>query len=330
MHAKMFCKTGPLTGAEFRIDREATVGKTAENTIALDPSKISRKHARVFFDGRMGCYVIEDLKSRNGTVVDGVRVLGKQKLDKLNIITFANAYDFIFQVVDRDEPAAQPGEREKRVASASPATRPGDEPPGAQSVKKASSSTGASRTTLDDQPLAVSSFQKKDSVLADSHNKTIIGDDFVAPPAIPKQDKPKDGSESRERGSKTEFDDNIVPIPRIETGEEQPGGNEREGTLWLEVEINTKDKRSFRLKNGENIVGRTPSCDIVIEDASISRNHAVITVKGVLATIKDLGSKNHTFFDNQRVNYELELRTQTPITFGLVKALLVRKAPTKG
>jgi pSer/pThr/pTyr-binding forkhead associated (FHA) protein len=116
----------------------------------------------------------------------------------------------------------------------------------------------------------------------------------------------------------------------MRTGKAQAEAKESEGTLWLEVEISPKDKRSIQLKEGENVVGRTPPCDIPIEDGSISRKHAVITVKGGLATIKDLGSKNHTFFDNQRVNYEIELRTQTPITFGLVKAILVRKALTKG
>ncbi len=281
---------------------------------------------RVSFDTSLGCYVIEDLKSRNGTVVDGVRVLGKQKLDKLNIITFANAFDFIFQVFDQDEPAAQPREGERRAAAPGPEQKATAIPP----VKVPAPRTGASLTTLDDQPLAVPSFQEQESVPAASPNKTVIGDEFVVPPEIPKVGTSKGDGDVKERKVKTEFDDNNVPTPHIEPGEKQPERIEHVATLWLEVEISPKDKKSFKLKEGENTVGRTPPCDIVIDDASISRSHAVITVKGGLATIKDLGSKNHTFFDNQRVNYEIELRAQAPITFGLVKAALVRKPPTKG
>lgn len=330
MYAKLFCKTGPLTGTQFRIDREATVGKSAENAIALDPSKISRKHARLFFDASIGNYFIEDLKSRNGTFVDGVRVREKQKLDRLNIITFANEYDFVFQVVDQDEPVVQPVSRDQKAGPHPRETRPEGEPPAMSEMKKTGGPVAASRTTLDDRPLGVPSFQKKDPVLADSRNKTVVGDDLISPLVILPAGKVIDSAGSRERERKTEFDDNIVPAPPMGTVKEQPEPRESDGALWLEVEISPKDKRSFKLKEGENVIGRTPPCDIPIEDGSISRNHAVITVKGGLATIKDLGSKNHTFFDNQRVNYEIELRTQTPITFGLVKAILVRKTLTKG
>lgn len=56
----------PLTGDEY------TIGRLSENTIHLSDLGVSGHHARIFraIDG----YVIEDLKSRNGTWVNGTRI----------------------------------------------------------------------------------------------------------------------------------------------------------------------------------------------------------------------------------------------------------------
>ena len=329
MYARLFCKTGPLAGAQFRIDQEATVGKSTENTISLEPSRISRNHARLYFDVSLGSYMIEDLKSRNGTFVDGVRVKEKQRLDKLNIITFANAYDFVFQVVEEEElEAAQRLQGEKQPSSRR-VTQAESETQRAVEVTKGSSDTRM-RTTFDDQPLAVPSFQAKDPILPDSRGKTVVGDDFVPPPVISPRDKTVKPAETGEQGRKTQLDDSGSPTPSFRSSGEQSEAAQDDGPFWLEVEISATDKRSFKLNEGENVIGRTSPSDIQIENGSISRKHAVITVKGGLATIRDLGSKNHTFIDNQRVNYEVELRTQVPLTFGIVKAILVRKVPAKG
>jgi transcriptional regulator with PAS, ATPase and Fis domain len=53
-------------------DGEATVGRGEESTLALDDGRISRTHARFFWkDGNL---TVEDLKSRNGTYVNGIRL----------------------------------------------------------------------------------------------------------------------------------------------------------------------------------------------------------------------------------------------------------------
>ena len=100
MQATLFCKTGKLSGAEFRITDEATIGKNPENGIRLFPAMISRKHARIYFDEAQQCYFIEDTNSRNGTKVDNIPVKKPEKLGRLHVITFANKYDFIFQILE--------------------------------------------------------------------------------------------------------------------------------------------------------------------------------------------------------------------------------------
>ena len=53
-------------------DREFTVGRAADNAIALEDKRVSRQHARFFLD--QGHWWVEDLGSSNGTFVDGERV----------------------------------------------------------------------------------------------------------------------------------------------------------------------------------------------------------------------------------------------------------------
>ncbi|HKS22878.1 MAG TPA: FHA domain-containing protein [Thermoanaerobaculia bacterium] len=58
--------------------------------------------------------------------------------------------------------------------------------------------------------------------------------------------------------------------------------------------------RDFPLRDGENVLGRDAAADVQIDDATVSRRHAVITV-GETTTLKDLDSKNGTFIDGTRL-----------------------------
>jgi DNA-binding winged helix-turn-helix (wHTH) protein len=55
------------------------------------------------------------------------------------------------------------------------------------------------------------------------------------------------------------------------------------------------------LLQGPNIIGRTGDADICIDRTAVSRCHARILVQGSTATIEDLGSKNGTFLNGQRL-----------------------------
>jgi pSer/pThr/pTyr-binding forkhead associated (FHA) protein len=100
MKAKLFCKTGELKGASYVIVDKAVIGKDPACTISLRPTTLSRRHAKIFFNADQGCYEIQDLESRNGTRVDGIPVIGTERLRNLHIITLADKFDFIFQVID--------------------------------------------------------------------------------------------------------------------------------------------------------------------------------------------------------------------------------------
>jgi pSer/pThr/pTyr-binding forkhead associated (FHA) protein len=76
--------------------------------------------------------------------------------------------------------------------------------------------------------------------------------------------------------------------------------------------------RSFRLREGENYVGRSIDNDIRIEDRTLSRKHARIVLKGTRFFITDLKSQNKTFFDSAYLEpgSEVELKAGVPIALG--------------
>ena len=60
--------------------------------------------------------------------------------------------------------------------------------------------------------------------------------------------------------------------------------------------------RRFRLRTGENIIGRLEECDVNILHASVSRQHARITVESDRVRIQDLGSANGIFVEGRRAS----------------------------
>lgn len=55
------------------------------------------------------------------------------------------------------------------------------------------------------------------------------------------------------------------------------------------------------LKLGDMKIGRKPPCDIILNDAGVSAEHAVVNTVGIKSTIQDLDSTNGTFIENKRI-----------------------------
>jgi pSer/pThr/pTyr-binding forkhead associated (FHA) protein len=58
--------------------------------------------------------------------------------------------------------------------------------------------------------------------------------------------------------------------------------------------------RFFRLA-GVSTIGRDPSAGIVLDDAEVSRRHAVVAVEELGAVIQDLESTNGVFVNDERI-----------------------------
>jgi len=74
----------------------------------------------------------------------------------------------------------------------------------------------------------------------------------------------------------------------------------------------------FELKQGENFIGRTQGDIILSEDPQVSRSHCVIVVRQFAISIKDLGSTNGTWVNNEKI-VERELSASDVITLGQCK-----------
>jgi FHA domain-containing protein len=60
-------------------------------------------------------------------------------------------------------------------------------------------------------------------------------------------------------------------------------------------------KELERVARDRFLIGRGKHCDLVINSAKVSREHAVITREGSRYFIEDLGSSNGTWFDKRRI-----------------------------
>ena len=71
-------------------DGTVTVGRLSESTIALNDQNVSRRHAEIRPNRQH--YVVVDLGSTNGTMVNGVRIHGETVLSDGDIISFGSTY----------------------------------------------------------------------------------------------------------------------------------------------------------------------------------------------------------------------------------------------
>ena len=74
--------------------------------------------------------------------------------------------------------------------------------------------------------------------------------------------------------------------------------------------------RKFDLTGEETLIGRSSKCDIQIDQESVSRNHAAIANTREGVKIRDAGSTNGTFINDELVEGERELRNGDLVKIG--------------
>ncbi len=307
MPARLLRKTGTDQG-EYPITGETTIGRHPDNTIPLGRDAVSGKHARIRFDPVRGCYLLEDLGSRNGTRLDGERIQGAEALGHLHVITFADA-DFIFQ--DFQLTALRQGRQP--VASAAP--QPSTRQPEADIPE-------AERTVFESSPL-------------------------ILPPSLPGATKPADEADV-EAHEKTEYEalpmalpsafvvDKAPPIAAEDSAQE-PGAAApvQEATaadavqdlvpapFYLVLTDSDQPSRRFRLHFGDNLIGRGNEAGIQLESLNLSRRHATLTVGDGVLHVRDEGSRNHTYVNDVQIEDTVEIPLSSRLRFGAVEGWLL-------
>ena len=122
-------RTGPNPGTVYALENEhITIGRDASNDISVNDAEVSRRHARLTFQG--GKFVLEDLGSTNGTYVNGQRLTGPRVLKSGEVISLGEQIVFVYESMTAD-----PGETvvsPRKAVSAQPKAKSAPPPsPGA-------------------------------------------------------------------------------------------------------------------------------------------------------------------------------------------------------
>ena len=122
---QLIMRSGPTPGAAYNLEGDQlTIGRDATNDITINDAEISRRHARLTFQG--GKYVLEDLGSTNGTFVNGQRLAGPRVLKAGEVVSFGEQIILVYEVTNIDAGATMVSPRASAVPSVE---RPAVQPP---------------------------------------------------------------------------------------------------------------------------------------------------------------------------------------------------------
>lgn len=80
----------------------------------------------------------------------------------------------------------------------------------------------------------------------------------------------------------------------------------------------------FALSGERTLVGRSPECDVFLDDVTVSRRHAELVQHGERFTIRDLGSLNGTFVNRRRVE-SVELHDDDEVQVGKYRLTFLQR-----
>ena len=73
---------------------------------------------------------------------------------------------------------------------------------------------------------------------------------------------------------------------------------------------------TFLLEGDETTIGRSPECDIFLDDVTVSRRHAIVRRGSGGLEIEDLGSLNGTYLNRKRIESPARLSDGNELQIG--------------
>ena len=97
-------------------------------------------------------------------------------------------------------------------------------------------------------------------------------------------------------------DENTLSLGPDEVAEEVVDAAGARGPALVVRSGGGRAGEAFERIGARTLIGRSPECDIFLDDVTVSRRHAEVVVAGDTVTIRDLGSLNGTFVNRRRID----------------------------
>jgi hypothetical protein len=113
--------------------------------------------------------------------------------------------------------------------------------------------------------------------------------------------------------------------PEELTGESPPAPDEGiRGPALVVRSGGGRAGESFKPGAGRTVIGRSPECDIFLDDVTVSRRHAELSPDADTFTIRDLGSLNGTFVNRRRIE-SATLQDDDEVQIGKYRLTFLRR-----
>ena len=341
--AQLLARQGSEAGTSFLLtEGTATIGRSSDNTVVLQDPGVSRHHARITQEGPG--YVLEDLDSSAGTMLDGAPVQ-RQKLYSGSVVRLGDT-ELVFQA-----PQPPPGEANTIMSSAAPTqvgvggetmilgqeraaawllVRKGDQAGQSFGLQGETITIGrGSENTICLEDKAVSRhhvlIQKTQGHYlvydAGSRGGTKLNDQLLAGASL------RDGSRISLGTTELLFTrvQGGAPAASMANGQTMVMHKEARGVLM--ARSGPASGQSFPLGEEDLVIGREPgSGGAELKDSSVSRRHAVVRKTSDGYALYDLGSANGTNVDGVKLTGR-EIKNGDVIQLGATELQVVLTEP---
>jgi pSer/pThr/pTyr-binding forkhead associated (FHA) protein len=303
-------RAGRFSGLKLELTRAiVSIGREEDNDIWLDDDTASRYHAELAWE--QGQVYLTDNNSLNGVIVNGRRMRGSLLISSGDLLEIG-AHRFLFEIAE------------------APGTLTEQDDPLLHHVRP--SSPGLKNEALDD--LEVSPDMDASPALKNAnHPSTLRSANASAPPTRPiGQGITEDVPDVNHDTMAPQQPQNRFNVHQVE----QEGREPWQETLALDpapvLPLTRADKRgsvlvicngelegrSFLLEQPVVTIGRGSESDIVINDASISRRHALILQQVNGDYVQDLASRNGTKVNDEPLHAPRLLQKGDTICIGSI------------
>jgi len=288
------------------------VGRMKENDIVISNASVSRFHAVLRREN--GAVILEDSGSENGCYVNGSRVDGRIALEPGDEVLIGKHELVLSEAGSEEEVSQEPAKEEKNDAWDASMTYLVGPHTIAKMLEGAGSATAepAEPEAEDDLPVAV----EEGAVASESPPQEIEAspDAVVAEsaPAPIETAEPEPIGEAEQEIDFGEYDVEVVEEEPEEDGEQaveivEPITEEVESPeepIWhagLIIQHDGKLDRIISWDQDRLVAGRSRGCEVFLDQAEISRCHAVFVKEEGRHEVRDLDSMNGILVNGEKV-----------------------------